>query len=269
MTKTIKPYKTIPTNFPYGWESDYGEDETGIRAAFTIGGVRQSMRWIGPGEFMMGSPNKEPERWADEILHKVILTQGYWIAETTCTQELWEAVMGSNPSRFKGKKMPVETVSWEDCKEFIGKINELIPGLDVRLPTEAEWEYACRAGTETPFWFGENITTDQVNYDGNNPYNNGKKGEYREKTVEVYALPCNSWGLYQMHGNVYEWCEDWFGEYDTGTVIDPRGPETGEVRVLRGGGWFDDGGGTRSACRGGGGPANRDGVTGFRLARGH
>ncbi|MBN2444116.1 MAG: formylglycine-generating enzyme family protein [Spirochaetales bacterium] len=265
----MKSYKTIPYNFPYGWESDYGEDETGIWAAFTVKGVRQLFRWIGPGEFTMGSPKEERERLSEETPHHVKLTHGYWMAETTCTQELWEAVMGSNPSRFKGKQLPVEWVSWDDCKKFILNINTMIPGLELRLPTEAEWEYACRAGTATPFSFGETITTDQVNYNGNYPYNKGKKGKYREKTVKVNELPCNAWGLYQMHGNVREWCDDWYGEYGTGTAIDPKGPEKGVNRVMRGGGWIDDAGDARSADRSSRTLSYRDYYVGFRLARGH
>ncbi|MBN2441724.1 MAG: formylglycine-generating enzyme family protein [Spirochaetales bacterium] len=251
------------------WAAHHGFDEYGLSATVTIKNVQFRMRWIKPGEFMLGSPEDEPERFDNETLHRVILTRGYWMAETPCTRELWEVVMGSNPSRFKGKQLPVENVSWNDCKKFILKINTMIPGLELRLPTEAEWEYACRASTATPFHFGENASTDQVNYDGNFPYNNGKKGEYREKTVEVFALPCNSWGLYQIHGNVWEWCEDWYGEYETGTVIDPQGPDNGDYRVIRGGGWFGDARYARSAARNGGGPSFRSGRVGFRLARGY
>ncbi len=124
-----------------------GEDKVGRHAAFGVGKVVQRMRWIPPGRFLMGSPKDEADRRDDEDQHKVVLTSGYWLAETPCTQELWEAVMGENPSRFKGPNRPVEQVSWEDCQRFLAKLNDKLPGLDARLPTEAEWEHACRAGT--------------------------------------------------------------------------------------------------------------------------
>jgi formylglycine-generating enzyme required for sulfatase activity len=136
------------------------------------------------------------------------------------------------------------------------------------LPTEAEWEYSCRAGTTTPFSFGDQITPEQVNYDGNYPYAGGKKGLYREETVPVKDLPCNDWGLYQMHGNVWEWCQDWFGDYDLSVVEDPAGPSEGGSRVLRGGGWIDLGRNVRSAYRLAFAPGDRNGDFGFRLARG-
>ena len=236
------------------WASNWGEDEYGHWAEFHIedktgNPVTQRLRWIEPGTFQMGSPETEAERNRDEIQHEVTLTQGYWLADTACTQSLWAVVMGQNPSHFKDADRPVEEVSWEDTEVFIEKLNDHIDGLKLRLPTEAEWEYACRAGTQTPFWFGDNITTDQVNYYGEYPYAGGEKGEYRQQTVEVKALPCNSWGLYQMHGNVWEWCIDWYGEYPEGIVTDPIGPKTGGRRVLRGGGWFSYGRGVRSAQR--------------------
>jgi formylglycine-generating enzyme required for sulfatase activity len=236
--------------------------------AFRVAGVRQALRWIPPGRFRMGSPSTEPERDDDERLHEVVLTWGFWLAETACTQALWEAVMGENPSHFKGLERPVENVSWEDVQGFIARLNERVSGLEVRLPTEAEWEYACRAGTKTPFWFGDQITPEQANYDGNYPYAGGKKGVYREETVEVKALPANGWGLYQMHGNVWEWCADWYSEYPEGTVIDPSGPQGGADRVLRGGSWVVNGRRLRSAYRNRDGPGNRYGHIGFRLARG-
>lgn len=253
-------------------KSSNGEDVYGKYYDFLIKGIIQRMRYIPSGEFLMGSPKDESERDNDEDQHKVIFTKGFLLADTACTQELWEIVMGNNPSRYKGKNLPVERVSWNMCIEFLAKINQLLPGLKLRLPTEAEWEYACRAGTTTPFSFGENITTDQVNYNGNNPYNNGKKGEYRGKTVEVKSLPPNSWGLYEMHGNVYEWCQDWFSEkyYNEcklkGTVENPEGPKTGNSRVIRGGCWFRDGSACRSTYRSG---INSDGygnLLGFRLS---
>jgi sulfatase modifying factor 1 len=226
-------------------------------------------RWINPGRFMMGSPSDEVDREEDEILHEVTLTRGFWLADTACTQGLWRAVTGQNPSQSNlGDDYPVESVSWEDVNAFIVHINREVPDLALRLPSEAEWEYACRAGIQAPFSFGETITTDQVNYNGNYPYAGGKKGENREETVEVSALPANSWGLYQMHGNVWEWCYDWYGEYPTGPVIDPKGPEEGGRRVLRGGGWFSFGGDARSAQRFINAPGIRVSLFGFRLARG-
>ena len=158
-------------------------------------------------------------------------------------------------------------------KSLFKAINKLGGGhtLYFRLPTEAEWEYCCRAGTETPFSFGETIDSEQVNFDGNYPYANSKESEYREKTVVVRSLPCNEWGLYEMHGNVDEWCEDWYGEYEANNeiTVDPRGPDTGTDRVLRGGSWYTDARNCRSAYRNWYDPANRDLDLGFRLVSGH
>jgi formylglycine-generating enzyme required for sulfatase activity len=181
---------------------------------------------------------------------------------------LWQVVMDKNPSEFKGAERPVEQVSWEDTMTFMTRLNGQITGLDLRLPTEAEWEYACRAGTQTPFWFGANITTEQVNYDGNFPYAGGTKGKDRGETVEVKALPCNGWGLYQMHGNVWEWCNDWYGVYTEGSVTNPQGTASSEGRVRRGGGWVSGGRDARSARRDSGAPVDRYSGVGFRLARG-
>jgi sulfatase modifying factor 1 len=258
----------LPAEFPAPWACDWGEDRYGLWMAFRYRGVRQQLRWIMPGEFLMGSPASEAERRDNETQHRVILTQGYWLADTACPQALWQAVLGDNPSRFKGEDRPVENVSWDDAQRFIERLNELIPGGGFRLPTEAEWEYACRAGTTTAFWFGDQITPEQVNYDGNNPYAGGRKGKYRKETVAVKALPCNGWGLYQMHGNVWEWCQDWYGEYPLDTVVDPTGPERGGRRVLRVGSWISGGGRVRSAPRGDFVPSARSDDFGFRLARG-
>ncbi len=174
---------------------------------------------------MMGSPEDEEGRWADEgPQHLVTLDGGFWMADTACTQALWQEVMGDNPSRFDaenggGPEHPVEKVSWLMVQEFLQKLAARLPDCEPALPTEQEWEYACRAGTTTQFYFGENIDTDHVNYDGNFPYRDAKEGEYRQKTVPVKALPANAWGLYQMHGNVWEWCFDlWRDNYDTAVV---------------------------------------------------
>ncbi len=252
------------------WADSIGRDQYGLFADLKVKGITQRFRWLEPNSFMMGAPEDESERYGDETQHKVNLSKGFWLADSTVTQEFWQLVMGKNPSGFKSKKRPVENVSWKDAQQFIKKLNKLVPELSIRLPSEAEWEYGCRAGTTTPFSFGDNITSGQVNYDSRSPYNDGKKDEYREQTVEVKTLPCNSWGLYEMHGNVLEWCQDWWQE-DLGkdSVIDPQGPKKGEFRVLRGGSWFDDGGLVRSAIRGRFLPGFRINYFGFRLARGH
>ena len=238
-------------------------DSYGQYIDMTIAGVIMRFRRIQPGSFMMGSP--ESERWSDEVLHEVTLPKGFCLADTVCTQKQWEAVMGDNPSYYKGEKRPAENVSWEDCLVFLERINSQMPGFDFRLPTEAEWEYACRAGTQTPFSFGDNLTTDQANYNGDYPYNNGPKGKHRIGTVEVESFPCNDWGLYDMHGNVWEWCSDWYGEYPTGSVTDPAGPDDGPLRVLRGGSWNFSAQSCRSAYRYCGYPGCRFDDVGFRL----
>ena len=262
-----------PPVFPYPWASSWGEDEYGLWMGLDYNGVQVVFRWIEPGTFMMGSPDNEKERYSWEDCHQVTLSEGYWLTETSVTQTLWEAVMGSNPSHFKGENLPVETVSWDDCQNFLKKMSEFHIELALRLPWEAEWEYACRAGTTTPFSFGENITPEQVNYDGNYPYSNGIKGEFRSKTVPVKALPCNSWGLYEMHGNVWEWCQDqWQSSLGQEAAKDPRHegsePEEGAERVIRGGSWDNLGGSARSACRGSGSPGNRVDGIGLRLSLG-
>jgi len=258
----------LPPRFPFDWAYDWGEDRHGPWVAFRLAGVRQCLRWVPPGRFPMGSPDNEPERLSNESRHQVTLTRGFWMADTACTQALWQAVTGKNPSSFEGADRPVEQVSWEEVQRFVAALNEAVPDLDVRLPTEAEWEYACRAGTETPFWFGEDITPEQVNHDGNYAYRGGRKGPYREQTVDVKALPCNGWGLYQMHGNVWEWCRDWYGEYPGDPCEDPSGPDTGGRRVVRGGSWIDFAGFCRSAQRFLRVPGYRGHFLGFRLARG-
>ena len=265
----MRTYTTYPDNFPASWASGWGEDQYGLWMTFNYKGIRHLFRWCEPGTFLMGSPEDEPERWGDETQHPVTLTRGFWIAETPVTQALWEIFMGDNPSHFKGEELPVERVRWDDAQRFINKLNGIKPELQLCLPSEAQWEYACRAGTTTPFAFGDNITTDQVNYNGRNPYNDGRQGEYRRRTVEVKSLPPNAWGLYQMHGNVYEWCQDWYAtQYPSQPVTDPQGAVSGTLRVLRGGSWFNDGRYCRSARRNHAAPADRYSPIGFRLSLG-
>jgi formylglycine-generating enzyme required for sulfatase activity len=221
--------------------------------------------WIPPGNFVMGSPANEAGRDKGEIQHKVTLTKGFYMGVYTVTQEEWQSVMGNNPSDFKGEKnLPVEMVSWDDCQEFIKKLREK-DKKPYRLPTEAEWEYACRAGTKTPFSFGETISTDQANYKGNVAYGNGKKGVYREKTTPVGSFPANAWGLYDTHGNLFQWCQDWLGDYPQKDVVDPQGPDEGQYRVLRGGSWNFYPQNCRSALRFYHLPGHRNGSVGFRV----
>jgi len=259
-----------PSVFPAASASAWGEDSYGLWQAFEINGVRQVMRWIEPGEFIMGSPENEPERNDTEIQHKVTLTQGYWLAETACTQALWQTVSGENPSRFKDQPQhPVEQVSWDDTIAFIQTCNHILNrAITLRLPTEAEWEYACRAGTDTAFSWGNDINPDQANYDGNYPYHDGVKGENRKQTVAVDHFTPNPWGLYQMHGNVYEWCADWRGDYPNEQVFDPTGVSRGHERVLRGGCWVCRGRSLRSASRDAFSPVIRFYFIGLRLAGG-
>lgn len=221
--------------------------------------------WIPPGNFMMGSPKEEKERKPDEIQHKVTLTKGFYMSVYTVTQEQWQAVMGDNPSHFKGEKtLPVEEVAWDDCQKFIKKLREK-DKRPYRLPTESEWEYACRAGTTTPFHFGDAISAEQANYNGFDIYGSGKKGVFRWKTTPVGNFPANAWGLYDMHGNVLQWCEDWYGDYPQNDVVDPQGANAGKIRVLRGGCWVSPPVQLRSANRGGAAPGFRYKIGGFRL----
>jgi formylglycine-generating enzyme len=265
-------FNPTPPEFPCLGMAEWGVDSTGPWQALVYKDIRYRFRWMPPGRFWMGSKETEPERWNDEDRHLVTLTEGFWLGETTVTQALWRAVMAENPSEFdEDDKLPVENVDWNMVQDFIQRLIQAAdcPGLE--LPTEAQWEYACRAGTETPFSFGEQVTTDQVNFDGNYPYAGGKKGEYRKKTVPVASLPANPWGLYEMHGNVWEWCRDgWQKQLGTEPVRDPLTPaERGADRVVRGGSWNDFGGSVRSACRSHFTPGFRFDYLGFRLARGH
>ena len=266
----------LPDPFPPPWASEWEEDaEWGLAATLNLNGVKQTFRWIQPGTFPMGSPPDDVGRFFSETQHEVTLTRGYWLADTACTQALWQAVMGVNPSHFKGDPAnPVEQVSWDDVQTFLGRLNALVPGLDAGLPSEAQWENACRAGTTTPFSFGKNIMPEQVNYDGTYPYPypypdaKGKRGLNRMCTVPVKSLPPNPWGLYEMHGNVFEWCADWYGNYPKGSQTDPSGPPEGVRRVLRGGSWCVNGRYCRAAGRYRDGPGYRGHDFGFRLAPG-
>jgi sulfatase modifying factor 1 len=241
--------------FPPVWAEVFGEDDYGIFAECSLDGVRFVWRWICPGTFMMGSPEDEVGRYEREVQHKVTLTRGYWLGETPVTQEQWVAVMGENPSHFKSderKQLPVEEVNWHDCQNFAAKLNEHFPGLHAALPTEAQWEYACRAGTETAFNDGSVCTVP----DGKDPALD-RLGWFRDnsegKTHVVKGKAANAWGLYDMHGNVWEWCADDWYDYDgeQNGVPDPRHNSTDDSawRVLRGGSWVSHVRHCRCACR--------------------
>ncbi len=222
--------------------------------------IGQKFVLIPGGSFLMGSPAGEAGRDDDETQHRVTLSSPFYIQTTEVTQGQWQGVMGRNPSRFKGDpNLPVEYVSWNDAQEFIRLLNQKEGTDKYRLPTEAEWEYACRAGSTTLWCFGddENRLGDYAWYDDNSG----------RKTHPVGRLKPNTWGLYDMHGNVWEWCIDRYGVYPSGSVIDPAGPSSGSYRVFRGGSWGNNARICRSANRHGFDPGYRFGYLGFRLAR--
>ena len=212
------------------------------------GGVTMDFMLIRPGIFTMGS-----DKGGNERAHKVTLTKPFYLGKTEVTQEQWQQVMGGNPSVFKGAKNPVENVSWDDCQEFVVKLRKKVPGQTFRLPTEAEWEYSCRAGTAGDY--AGNLD-EMAWYDDNSDHEKHPVGQKEP----------NAWGLHDMHGNVWEWCADWFGDYPNGAVTDPTGPSTGSGRVNRGGAWGSDGADCRSANRDRDTPARRDDLIGFRVA---
>lgn len=249
----------LPDPFPPPFASAWGDDRFGLWAAIAIDGgaeaVTQILRWIEPGTFSMGSPDDEPQRNDDEgPQHWVTISRGFWLADTACTQALWLAVMGDNPSHFQDDlNLPVEQVSWTDVQVFLEKLQSRLFCCFADLPSEAEWEYACRANTTTPFYFGWQISTSQVNYRGHYPYRGGEAGEFREKPVLVKSLPVNPWGLYEMHGNVWECCKDEMRIFNLQPQIDPLVTNTesrDQLRVIRGGSWNDDARWVRSAVRG-------------------
>ena len=237
--------------------------------------VKLELVLIPAGKFMMGFTKKEladlkvgfqKELGKKEIdglveimsgqgkQHEVTLTKPFYMGKYEVTQEQWESVMGKNPSDTKGAKLPVTIVSWNDCQDFIKKLNAKTNG-GYRLPTEAEWEYACRAGTTTAYSFGDNLTKRDANISG-------------DSIKEVGSYKPNAFGLYDMHGNAWEWCEDWYGDYPEVAATDPKGQATGTGRGLRGGSWGNLDKNARSSNRNDYSPTNRSYYYyGFRLAR--
>ncbi len=225
----------------------------------TLYGVKTVFRYCPPGKFLMGSPEDETCRDFNEIQHEVTLTRGFWLLETPVTQALWKTVTGENPSNFQGiDARPVEQVSWDDCNSFIQKLNaeRLAPdGLKFDFPTEAEWEYACRAGTTTPYNCGDKLTEYDANF-----------GDIFGGTTPVKSYAPNAWGLYDMHGNVEEWGFDRFDLLFGEPPVDPQGSKYGSRRVIRGGSWFGCVWSCRSADRGLSSSEERYSFVGFRLA---
>lgn len=242
-------------------------EAAGERRVF--GGIE--MVWCPPGQFMMGSPEPwifEVSQWlfifggeegrSDlESRHGVKLTSGFWLAKTETTQDQWEEIAGQNPSHFKGENLPVEKVSWKDVQKWLEEINLKYPlpeGWAWDLPTEAQWEFACRAGKSGGY---EGWKLDEVGwYDVNSGNQSHPVGEKR----------ANDWGLHDMHGNVWEWCRDWFEDYPPGGAVDPTGPAKGIARIHRGGGWSNAAHHCRAAYRASDTPGTRLKNLGFRVA---
>jgi len=236
-----------------------------ILGVSAVSAQKPTIEWVDipAGTFTMGSPKGEMEREKNETQHQVTLS-AFKMSKYEITFEQYdrfcEATGRKKPddSGWGRDSRPVMRVSWDDAKAFA-------EWMGCRLPTEAEWEYACRAGTTTPFYTGTNLTTEQANYNGNYPYYKNPKGAYIDRTVRVGNYEPNPWGLYDMHGNVWEWCSDWLGDYPTLPQTNPQGPSTGTVRVLRGGSWFSYAAYCRSAFRDSRDPNTHYDDFGFRL----
>jgi len=228
---------------------------------------KPAIEWVSipGGTFDMGSPVSEAERDDNETLHQVTLSD-FMMSKYEVTFEQYDLFCDATGRKKPGdegwgrKKHPVINVNWIDATAFAD-------WLGCRLPTEAEWEYAARSGTSTPFNTGNNLTSSQSNYDGRNPYNKNAKGEYRKKTLPVGSFAANEYGLFDMHGNVWEWCSDLYGAYSASPQTDPKGAMSGKTRVRRGGGWNDYARRCHSAYRDNVNPAYRDYSIGIRLVK--
>ena len=249
-------------NWPYDW-SEFAPQVPPVPGENYAGGQGLEMIWVNPGTFTMGSPESELKRFNDETQHQVTLTQGYWLGKYEVTQALYEEVMGVNPAVPKGLTLPVVYVDWDDSVEFLQKLTQrerqsgrLPEGFEYKLPTEAQWEYACRAGTMTAYSTGESVSHEQAKL----------KSSQVKNYLAVGSYPANPWGFHDMHGNVYEWTADWMGPYPISAVSDPKGPENGSTRVARGGGWGSTSEWLRSANRNRGSTGNRNGNLGFRVS---
>ena len=237
---------------------EYAEPVTGMK--FVL---------IDSGRFFMGTPDNEEGQRKGDFYHEVEISKPFYMGVYEVTQGQWKKVMGDNPSHFKdlGDDYPVESITWYQANQFIDSLNKYNPGEKFRLPTEAEWEYACRAGTKTPFSTGENITADQANYCGRFPYKNYPAGIDREHPTPVGSFQPNPWGLYDMHGNVWEWCSDWFCDYPKKFVVDPVGNCETELKVIRGGSWYFNAESARSGRRYTHNPHDKGFSLGFRVVK--
>ncbi|MGL4551232.1 MAG: SUMF1/EgtB/PvdO family nonheme iron enzyme [Gemmataceae bacterium] len=246
------------------------------------GAAEMRLALVPAGRFLMGSPAGEDRRHDDEFQHPVEITRPFWFGVYPVTQAQYRRVMGVNPSSFSALgedahlvpgpdtgDFPVETVSWDDAVEFCGRLTRLEGGGAYRLPSEAEWEYACRAGTTGEFHYGEWLSSRLANFDGETPYRTHEVGPALGRPCPVGQYAPNAWGLYDMHGNLDEWCHDWYEEdyYRHSPAADPPGPESGEMRVLRGGTWSNGGRFCRSAFRWRASPDMRQHEKGFRVVR--
>jgi len=228
--------------------------------------VNMAVVYIPAGEFDMGSPMDEPKRDDDEAQHHIKLTKAFYIGKFEVTQLQYRVIVNDNPSKFGGDKLPVDNVNWYEAARFLKKLSDKT-GMKFRLPTEAEWEYACRAGTKTAFNTGTTLDSDVANYDATEPYADGIIGNYLKRTTEVGSYPPNAFGLYDMHGNVWEWCSDIYDEdyYKKTPLVDPKGPAEGKPKVMRGGAWYEEAYKCRSADRNHRWPKDNQSIIGFRI----
>lgn len=245
-----------PKPFPPPWAEAWGDDRYGLWAELLVNGVKQRMRWLAPGSFLMGSPDPEPDRSKNEgPQHRVTLTEDLWLADTACTQALWRAVMGEDSMRYAlaDSNKPVEYICWLNVRDFFVALRAhttLPPSIEVVLPTEAQWEYACRAGSTTAYNFGQLDSENSVNF--NHGYTSWRRqSKVQLETTSVKSWPPNAWGLYEMHGNIWEQCADSLRKYTKDAVTNPCGLTGEEVRefAARGGPWGDFGQPARSAQR--------------------
>lgn len=264
---------------------DAGADTNAVRYYRALIPTPTNANWIAPGTFVMGSPSNEVERAGNETQHTVTLTKGFFMNRYVVTQAAYLSLMNTNPGYFNTNngftqdlQRPVEQVSWSDATNFCARLTQqertggrIFADWTYRLPTEAEWEFACRAGTTTVFYLGNNLSSSQANFNGHFEYAGGAGTVFNASGVEVGRTTAvggyapNSAGVYDLAGNVWEWCQDWFGSYGTNSVVDPQGPGTGAARVLRGGAFNAIARDCRSAARNSSNPSLGANTVGFRV----